>query len=347
MTRSMQDRHTDHGQPPQEPSDVASQGGHQDHGAHDEQSASGGSINAMAASATLHCLTGCAIGEIAGLIIGTAMGLTNVATIALAIGLAFLFGYSLSTLPLVKAGLGFVAALGVVLAADTLSIATMEVVDNAVMAAIPGAMDAGLSNPLFWLGMMVALTAAFIAAYPVNRYLLGRGKGHALTHHYHHGAPATDWRRYIPSLGSGALAAVIVAFMLGGLVVAAASGLDTGGHSGAADARTVEVSMTDELRFEPDSIVVAPGETVRFVVTNSGQAVHEFLVGDEATQAQFEDEMASGEMDHDTAAGVSVDPGQTESFEYAFGETQEVILAGCHEPGHYAAGMVATITVTD
>ena len=104
MTRSMHDRHADHGQPSQEPSDVASQGGHQDHGAHDEQSASGGSINAMAASATLHCLTGCAIGEIAGLIIGTAMGLTNVATIALAIGLAFLFGYSLSTLPLVKRG---------------------------------------------------------------------------------------------------------------------------------------------------------------------------------------------------------------------------------------------------
>ena len=302
----------------------------------------------MAASATLHCLTGCAIGEIAGLIIGTAVGLSNLGTIVLAIALAFLFGYSLSTLPLVKAGLGFFAALGVVLAADTLSIATMEVVDNAVMAAIPGAMDAGLSNPVFWLGMMVALTAAFIAAYPVNRYLLSRGKGHALTHHYHHGTQATDWRRYIPSFGSGALAAVIVAFMLGGLVVAAASGLGTGGHGGeASDARTVEVSMTDELRFEPDSIVVAPGETVRFEVTNTGQAVHEFLIGDEASQAQFEDEMAGGEMDHDTAAGVSVDPGQTESFEYTFGETHEVILAGCHEPGHYEAGMVATITVTD
>ena len=194
------------------------------------EQAAGGGINAMAASATLHCLTGCAIGEIAGLIIGTAIGLSNVGTIVLAIALAFLFGYSLSTLPLVKAGLGFFAALGVVLAADTLSIATMEVVDNAVMAAIPGAMDAGLGNPVFWLGMIVALTAAFIAAYPVNRYLLSRGKGHALTHHYHHGTQATDWRRYIPSFGSGALAAVILAFMLGGLLVAAVSGLDTGGH---------------------------------------------------------------------------------------------------------------------
>jgi Domain of unknown function (DUF4396) len=197
-----------------------------DHGDH-----AMGSVNAMAASATLHCLTGCAIGEIAGLILGTALGLGNVATIALAVGLAFLFGYLLSTLPLVKAGLGFFGALGLVLAADTLSIATMEAVDNAVMAAIPGAMDAGLTNPVFWVGMMVALTAAFVAAYPVNRYLLRRGKGHALTHGYHAGTEATGWRRYIPSLGTGALAAVIVAFMLGGLVVAAASGLDTGGHA--------------------------------------------------------------------------------------------------------------------
>jgi hypothetical protein len=213
--------------------------GHDGHGAHSPQPAMGGGVNAMAASATLHCLTGCAIGEIGGLIIGTALGLSTVATIALAIGLAFLFGYTLSTLPLVKAGLGFFGALGVVLAADTLSIATMEVVDNAVMAAIPGAMDAGLNNPVFWLGMMIALAAAFVAAYPVNRYLLSRGKGHALTHHYMHGAQPSDWRRFIPSLGSGALAAVIVAFMLGGLVVAAASGLDTGGHGATTDALTM------------------------------------------------------------------------------------------------------------
>ena len=208
--------------------------GRKSHLSDDGQPAMGGGLNSMAASATLHCLTGCAIGEILGLIIGTAIGLSNVATIALAIGLAFLFGYTLSTLPLVKAGLGFFGALSIVLAADTLSIAIMEVVDNAVMAAIPGAMDSGLGNPVFWLGMMVALTAAFVAAYPVNRYLLSRGKGHALTHHYMHGAPAQGWRRFVPSLSSGALAAVIVAFMLGGLVVAVASGLDTGGgHSGA------------------------------------------------------------------------------------------------------------------
>jgi hypothetical protein len=212
-------------------------GAQPEHGAHDASPTTGSGINAMAASATLHCLTGCAIGEIAGLIIGTAIGLSNVATIALAIGLAFLFGYALSTLPLVKAGLGFFGALGVVLAADTLSIATMELVDNAVMAAIPGAMDAGLGNPVFWIGMMVALTAAFIAAYPVNRYLLSRGKGHALTHHYHGGPAATDWRRHLPSFSSGALVAVIASFMLGGLVVAATSGLDTGGHGAEAEER--------------------------------------------------------------------------------------------------------------
>lgn len=145
------------------------------------------SPNAMAVSATLHCLTGCAIGEIAGLMIGTALGLSNLMTIALAIGLAFAFGYALSTLPLLQAGLALGTALSVVLAADTLSIATMEIVDNLVMFVVPGAMEAGLVNPIFWLSMAFALTAAFFAALPVNRYLLQRGKGHALTHSYHEG----------------------------------------------------------------------------------------------------------------------------------------------------------------
>jgi hypothetical protein len=143
------------------------------------------SRNSMAASATLHCLTGCAIGEITGLMIGTAAGLSTAVTIVLAVALAYLFGYALSTVPLIQAGLGFFAALSVVFAADTLSIAVMELVDNLVMALIPGAMDAGLVNPIFWLGMMIALTAAFIAAFPVNRYLIDKGKGHALTHQYH------------------------------------------------------------------------------------------------------------------------------------------------------------------
>lgn len=196
---------------------------------HDAGHEGHGSSAAMAVSATLHCLTGCAIGEILGLMIGTAIGLGTGWTIVLAVGLAFLFGYLLSTLPLVKAGLGFGAALSVVLAADTLSIATMEVVDNVVMAVIPGAMDAGLVNPIFWVGMMIALTAAFFAAYPVNRYLLARGKGHALTHRFHGMAPeTTGLRRFIPALPTPVLVATIAAFMVGGLVVSVADGLGAG-----------------------------------------------------------------------------------------------------------------------
>lgn len=141
----------------------------------------------MAASATLHCLTGCAIGEITGLIIGTILGLGTIATIALAVSLAFLFGYALSLLPLVKSGMALTSAATVVLAADTLSITTMEIVDNAVMLAFPGAMES-IVNPFFWIAMSLALTAAFFAAWPVNYYLLKRGKGHALLmqHHNHH-----------------------------------------------------------------------------------------------------------------------------------------------------------------
>ena len=204
-------------------------GNHGDHG-----SAAG--VNTMALSATLHCLTGCAIGEILGLVIGTAVGLSTGWTIALALGLAFLFGYALSTLPLLRSGLGLGSALTVVLAADTLSIATMELVDNLVMALIPNAMEAGLVNPVFWSAMMIALTAAFFAAYPVNRHLLRRGKGHALTHGYHESGPATGARRFIPVLSTPTLVAAIAAFMLGGLVVSAASELGLGGETGASAA---------------------------------------------------------------------------------------------------------------
>lgn len=193
---------------------------------HDQAHHSMGSSNAMAIAATLHCLTGCAIGEVLGLMIGTALGLGNLATIAIAVGLAFLFGYALSTLPLLRAGLGVGAALGVVLAADTLSIATMELVDNLVMAAVPGAMEAGLVNPVFWLSMMLALTVAFFAAWPVNRWLLARGKGHALTHGFH-GAEPVGARRLIPDLATSTLVAAIAAFMLGGLVVSIADELET------------------------------------------------------------------------------------------------------------------------
>jgi hypothetical protein len=144
------------------------------------------SLNRTALSATLHCLTGCAIGEVLGLVIATALDLHNVASIALAITLAFLFGYAFSIIPLFRAGLPAKKALTLVLAADTLSIATMEIVDNAVIVVVPGAMDAGLTSVLFWGTLALALFVAFWAAYPVNRYLLQRGKGHALVHEYHH-----------------------------------------------------------------------------------------------------------------------------------------------------------------
>jgi hypothetical protein len=205
---------------------------HSEHANHDvgrgHEGHNMGGLNRMALSATLHCLTGCAIGEIAGLLIGTAIGLSTSWTITLAIGLAFLFGYTLSTFPLVKAGLSLGAAFAVVFAADTLSIATMEVVDNAVMAVIPGAMAAGLVNWVFWVSMMFALSVAFLVAYPVNRYLLAHGKGHALTHAYHGDiGPVTGVRRYIPNLSSTTLVAVIIAFMLGGLVVSTDAELNT------------------------------------------------------------------------------------------------------------------------
>jgi uncharacterized membrane protein len=152
--------------------------GAHDHNSHEHHH---GDIKAMAVSATLHCLTGCAIGEVLGLVIGTAFGLSNGITTLLALAFAFVFGFSLSTLPLIKVGVGFAAALSVVVAADTLSITTMEIVDNLVMYTIPGAMHATLIDPLFWVSMPLSLVIAFFAALPVNKYLLKRNKGHALT----------------------------------------------------------------------------------------------------------------------------------------------------------------------
>lgn len=158
---------------------------HHDHHHEHENHHEHGDIKAMALSATLHCLTGCAIGEVAGLVLGSLLGLSNGVTIIIAILLAFTFGYSLSIIPLLKSGLTLRKAFPIILAADSLSILTMEVVDNAVVAVIPGAMNAGLVNPIFWLSLPVSLIVAFWAAYPVNLYLLQRGKGHALVHEYH------------------------------------------------------------------------------------------------------------------------------------------------------------------
>src|SRR5688500_18567302 len=143
------------------------------------------SINRTAFRATLHCLTGCAIGEVLGMVIGTALGWSDAATIALAVALAFFFGYSLTIAPVLRSGLPLRAALKVALAADTLSIAVMEIVDNAIMLLVPGAMEAGLASLLFWGSLAFALFVAFVVTVPVNRWLIARGKGHAVVHQYH------------------------------------------------------------------------------------------------------------------------------------------------------------------
>lgn len=143
------------------------------------------SLNRTAWSATLHCLTGCAIGEVLGMVIGTALGWGNGATIALAVVLAFLFGYALTLLPLLRA-VGFSSAIKLALAADTASITVMEIVDNAIMLVIPGAMDAGLASMLFWGSLALSLAVAAVAAFPVNRWLIARGRGHAVVHAHHH-----------------------------------------------------------------------------------------------------------------------------------------------------------------
>jgi hypothetical protein len=143
------------------------------------------SLNRLAASATAHCLTGCAIGEVLGMVIGTALGWGDWPTIALAVVLAFFFGYSLTMLPLLRSGLALAAAVPLALASDTFSIAVMEIVDNAVMLLVPGAMEAGLASFLFWGSLAFALAVAFVAAFPVNRWLIARGRGHAVVHAYH------------------------------------------------------------------------------------------------------------------------------------------------------------------
>ncbi|WP_407839547.1 DUF4396 domain-containing protein [Streptomyces sp. DSM 116496] len=159
--------------------------GPEHHGHH--HTTSGGKVTwAAAAQATLHCLTGCAIGEVLGMVIGTALGWGNAPTMALAIVLAFFFGYALTLRGVRAAGLDFRTAIRVALAADTLSIAVMEVIDNGVILLWPGAMDAMLSDALFWTALAIAFAVAFVVTTPVNKWMIGRGKGHAVVHQYHH-----------------------------------------------------------------------------------------------------------------------------------------------------------------
>ncbi|MFI9331559.1 DUF4396 domain-containing protein [Kitasatospora sp. NPDC052868] len=161
------------------------QRGHGRHGHGDRQGSAAAASWRTAAQATLHCLTGCAIGEILGMVLGTAFGLHNGATVALSVLLAFVFGYALTMRGVLRAGLDVRAAVKVALAADTVSILVMELIDNTVMVTVPGAMDAGLGDVLFWFALAGSLALAFLLTVPVNRWMIARGRGHAVVHAHH------------------------------------------------------------------------------------------------------------------------------------------------------------------
>jgi hypothetical protein len=187
-----------------------------EHHQHRAMPTSGSGLNQIAVSATLHCLTGCAIGEIAGMAIGTALGLSNWPTVALAVALAFLFGYALTSLPLLKAGLALAVVIPIALASDTLSILTMEIVDNLIVVLIPGALDAGLGDLLFWGSLSFALAVAFVVAVPVNRALIARGKGHTAVHETGiHGGPSPRLVGAITIAGAIFGAAVLLGELIG------------------------------------------------------------------------------------------------------------------------------------
>jgi hypothetical protein len=259
-----------------------------------EMPTSGSALTAVAISATLHCLTGCAIGEILGMVIGTALGFSDWGTVALAVGLAFLFGYALTSLPLLRSGLALAAVIPIALASDTLSIAVMEIVDNAIMLTVPGAMEAGLDNALFWGALSVALVIAGAFALPVNRWLIARGKGHAVVHETGiHGGPS-------PKL-VGAIAAVAFVFGTTVLVAEVFSADDegmghgempaqesqpshgTGEHGGQSEADPVRglSASADGLTLSLATTHLTPGEPgqLRFrVIGEGGRAVRDFEV---------------------------------------------------------------------
>ena len=189
--------------------------GHADH--HHELPTSGSELTGVAISATLHCLTGCAIGEILGMIVGTALGLSNWGTVGLAVALAFVFGYGLTSLPLLRAGFALGAVVPIALASDTLSIAVMEIVDNAIMLVIPGAIEAGVDTWLFWGSLSVALVIAGVFATPVNRWLIARGKGHAAVHETGvHGGPPVRVVAAVAAVAAVFGTIVLVAEAIGG-----------------------------------------------------------------------------------------------------------------------------------
>jgi uncharacterized protein DUF4396 len=212
---------------------------------HHETPTSGHALTSVAFSATLHCLTGCAIGEVAGMAIGTALGFSNAATIAISIALAFVFGYSLTSLPLLRAGLALGAVIPVAFASDTLSIAVMEVVDNLIMLLIPGAMNAGLGDLLFWGSLSFSLVVAGAAALPVNRWLIARGKGHVAVHRTGiHGGPPT---RVVAVVAA-------VAAIFGTTVLAAQAIASDGGHGGTKTAGRKGMSRHDGMAADPAAV---------------------------------------------------------------------------------------------
>jgi hypothetical protein len=192
---------------------------HDGSGAHEPHAlpTAGRALTNVAVSATLHCLTGCAIGEVAGMAIGTALGFSQWGTVALSVVLAFLFGYSLTSLPLLRAGLVLSAVFPIALASDTLSIAVMEIVDNLIVVLVPGALEAGLGSVLFWGSLAFALSVAFVVAVPVNRWLIARGKGHAAVNRTGiHGGPDPRVVGTLVVAGFVFGSAVLVAEALGG-----------------------------------------------------------------------------------------------------------------------------------
>jgi hypothetical protein len=251
---------------------------HDAHSGH-ELPTSGRALDGVALSATLHCLTGCAIGEVTGMVIGTALGFSDLATIVLAVALAFLFGYSLTSLPLLRAGLALGAVIPIAFASDTISIAIMEVVDNAIMVAIPGAMEAGLDEVLFWGALSVALVIAGAFAFPANRWLIARGKGHTAVHETGiHGGPP------VRLVGAVAVGAAIFGTTV--LIAEATSGDGGGEHGkhGQGEAqREVRglAAVEDGLKLELAQTELPLGrrQELRFrIVGEGGEPVRDFEV---------------------------------------------------------------------
>jgi hypothetical protein len=255
---------------------------HHQHHDHHEMPTSGGALTRVALSATLHCLTGCAIGEVLGIVLGTALGFSSLGTVALAVGLAFLFGYALTSLPLLRAGLSFSAVVPIAFASDTLSIATMEIVDNAIILAVPGAMESGLDSLLFWGSLAFALVVAGTVALPVNRWLIARGKGHAVVHETGiHGGPSPRAVGVAAALAFVFGSSVLLAELVDGS--AGDGGMAAAGHEQEAAATAVRglSASSDGLTLELDTPRLGRdvATDLRFRVRDdSGAAVRDFEV---------------------------------------------------------------------